>query len=485
MKKIKEIVAILLAILISLVAFLGVFQKENGVWKNLIPDYKFGMDVKGARELRYTIDSTEEEKYVYVDENGNIMGEVWKDGSAITAEDENTTEEEAEEQTESEEEISYAKETRTIKVTSDESLTKENFEQAKKIIQKRLKKQDVGDYNIRLDDVTGKLVVETTNDNENVELVEDLIGQVGKFEIIDYQNGLKLMDNSDIKKVSVVTSNTDGYNTYLQIEFNKVGAQKLKDISNKYVEIVEDDAEEHVDEEGEEHSHEDEETTKKYISVVLDGSKMMTTYFGEEMSNGILQINVGQSRTDYNEFLEDYESAQVIADVLNSGVLPITYELETDNFVKSEIDTQIVVIGVLCAIILATIILTIKFKLNGLLASILSVGYIALLSLACRYTNVIFTLNSLLVSFIVIAMNYAFVKIFLMNLKEKSASQAYNESMKKFYLTIIPVIVVAVVFTLSAYTSISSIGMILFWGIILNALYNFIFTRTVFVNKNK
>ena len=487
-EKLKVFVVILLVILISIIAFLGVFKKNKGVWENLIPDYQYGMDIKGARELRYTLDDSEEEKYVYVDENGNVMGEVWKDGSSTTAEDEQASTEEGQDQTEekteevSEEEVPYAKETRTIKANEDSKLTKENFEMAKKIIQKRFKNQGVEDYKIRIDDVTGKLVIETANDNENVELVENLIDQQGKFKIVDYQNGVTLMDNSDIKDVSVVYSNNESYQTYLQITFNKEGAEKLRQMSTKYVEQESATENEEETEKEETAEESEEETEKKYVSVIFDDTTMMTTYFGEEMTAGVLQISVGQARTEYDDFIKDYNSAKTIADILNSGILPVKYELETDNFVQSGItNNQIKVIKTAgaIAIILISLIFIVKYKKKGLLAAILSIGYIAILSIVARYTNVLFTVNSCIAYAIVILINYIFMEILLKKAKEKEFAVAYKEAMKEFWLSVIPVGVVAIVFTFTKYTMINSIGMILFWGLILNALYNLLFVRTV------
>lgn len=486
----KVIIGILFIILISIIAFCGVFKKEKGIWKNLIPDYQFGMDIEGSRELKYALDEEEEEKYVYVDENGKVMGEVWKDGTAQTEEDETSSEEEGQTEAEEEmentetaeetEEVPYAKETRTIKANPDEKLTKENFEQSKQIIQKRLKEQNISEANIRIDDVTGALVIETTNDNENVELVEGLVEQVGKFQIIDYQNGLVLMDNEDIKKVSVVASSSSGYSTYLQIEFNKEGSKKLQEISTKYVEIT-NETEATTDEEEEEHDHE-EETTKKYVSVVLDGTTMMTTYFGEEMSGGILQIAVGQTRTEYEESIEDYESAEAVATILNSGVLPTKFELETDNFVKSEITTQkMQQVIIACAIVIAiiSVIFIIRFKKNGLLADILGIGYLAIFSLVIRYTNVRLTLNAVITCGILGIMNYIFLNQYLKKTKIMDMAKAYQEAMQRFYLVTIPISVIAVVFTLATQTAINSIGMVLFWGMLLMAIYNLTITRVV------
>lgn len=485
MKKIKIFVIVLLIILISLIAFLGVFKFEKGVWNSSVPDYTYGMDIGGEREIRYEVDNSENEKYVYVDENGNVVGEVWKDGSSITAEDEESSTDSGQATGEnSENEVPYSKETRIIKENADEVLTKENLENVKKIIQKRLNEQKISEYNIRIDQITGKLSIETGNKDDEVKKVENLIGQAGKFKIVDYQNGLVLMDNSDIKNANVVYSNNSGYNTYLQIEFNKLGAEKLKDISKKYVETVNETANNSENEETETK----EETTKKYVSIVLDNTTMMTTYFGEEMNQGILQIPVGEATTDLEKFTEYHDSALVIANILNSGVLPITYKIETDNFVKSEITSEMInrikiIIGIF--IIAISIILIIKFKLKGLFVAILSIGYIALLSLVIRYTNVTITLNSFVGIICVVIMNYLLMNMLLKNSDCKDNVE-FKEVMRKFFLNTIPVGVIAIVFTLSTGIRISSIGMGLFWGMILMTIYNILFTRTVLISmKNK
>lgn len=484
LKKVKVLVAVLLIVLLSLVAFCGVFTKEKGIWNNIIPNYKLGMDLAGVRQLRYIVDPEEKEKYVYIDENGNIKGEVWKDGSVTTAEKEN----EASEEDKQAEELQYSKETRTIKSNPDEKLTKENFELAKKIIQQRLKAQKISGYDIRIDDVTGQLVIETGNDNDTVDKVEDIVSTVGKFQIIDYQNGVVLMDNSDIKNVSVVTSNNSGYNTYLQIEFNKAGGEKLKEISNKYVETKleknDEDTTQNVDEEGNiivEADEQSDDTEKKYVSIVFDETTMMTTYFGEEMTNGILQISIGSQESEYDQFIKNYNTAQAICDNLNSGVMPIDYELETDNFVNSLINEKdLNKIKIISIIIVAMISLVfcIKFGKNGIIASILGIGYIAVISLVIRYTNATVSSGAVIAYVIVIAINYVFMKMLIEN-----KNSNYLNIALEFCLNLIPLCVIAVIFTLMTAYGVSSIGMAFFWGIVLNVLYNFIFSRTLLNNR--
>ena len=50
---------------------------------------------------------------------------------------------------------------------------------------------------------------------------------------------------------------------------------------------------------------------------------------------------------------------------------------------------------------------------------------------------------------------------------------------------LIPLAIIAVTFTFMNWTPIISIGMIMFWGLVIFAIYNLIFTRTLLLNSNK
>ena len=106
-------------------------------------------------------------------------------------------------------------------------------------------------------------------------------------------------------------------------------------------------------------------------------------------------------------------------------------------------------------------------------------------SLAIKYTNVQITLNSLIAALIVILMNYIFVAMILKDIQENNTANVFFKNIKSLYLTTLPVVVIAIVFTMTTPLQISSIGMMLFWGVILIAFYNTLFTRTVFANIKK
>ena len=469
LKKIRTVALILLITLIALIAFAGVFGKSLNQFKNIIPDYTYGMELNGTRELKFVVDTSEEEKEVYVDDDGNILGEV-KDSSSnsnVSLSTDNSSETTETEKTE----LSYAKETRKIKKNDDSVLTKDNYEKTKKVIQNRFNKQGISEYDIRLDNVTGAIVVDVP-DSSDINSIYELVQTKGNIQIIDNQTGIVLIDGKNVKKVEAVYSSSasEGYRTMLQITFDQTGADKLKEISNQYVEVK--------DEEG--------NSTKTYVQISLDGQTMLTTYFGEELNDGIIQIPVGDTTKDVSEFKNLYTTAQFMATIMNDGQTPVVYKLNSDNFIKSEFTEQDIIIAkvaLVVILVLVTVIFSIKFKLNGLLAGIANIGFVALTSLILRYTKVTITIKSVISFVTMIILNIVFMKMLLKALMEKSSSEALNKTMIKYYLSIIPVGVVAVIFTFMSNITVGSVGMLIFWCLFIQVIYNFIVVKALYLGR--
>ena len=252
LKRFKTLAVVLIVILISAIAFGGLYIQNQGVWKNILPKFSYGMELDGIRELRFILNTSEEEKEVYVDKNGNYAGDVVsndtttsspeidlvdENGQPISSENTENSDTPTESQEKKEDKTleGYKIEKRVLKANEDADINITNFEKAKKIIQERLETLDLYEYNIRLDEVTGELVVEVP-DNDNVEIQESMIATKGKFEVVDHQNGLVLLDNSHIKNVSATyTNNDNNYQSYLIVQLNKEGTEKLKEISKTYV----------------------------------------------------------------------------------------------------------------------------------------------------------------------------------------------------------------------------------------------------------
>ena len=207
MKKLQLVTKILAVVLISAIAFVGVYVQEQNRMENKVKDYQLGMNVEGARVITLTVNEGTEE--IIKDPDGNIV-----------------TEEEKQEG------VDYT--TEEVPINEEEALTTDNYKKTKQIIEERLKRLGVNDYIIKQDEQTGKIIIEIPEDSQADHIVSN-ISQVGKFEIVDSKTKEVLMDNSDIKLSNVLYNQTqDGTTVYLNIEFNDAGTEKLKNISTEY-----------------------------------------------------------------------------------------------------------------------------------------------------------------------------------------------------------------------------------------------------------
>ena len=247
MKKIKLLTITLIIVLVTMVAFFGVYVQKQNRMEDKVRDYSYSMDLKGARNV--TLKVSQENKITIKDSNGDEV-----------ADSEDLTDEEIAQNGYTKEEIPY---------NSEETLTVENYKKSKEILEKRLKAMDVQNYTIKLNEQTGDIILELTED-ENTDSIISNIGTTGKFEIVDTQTNEVLMNNEDIKLANVMYgtgsstgTTSSGTTVYLNIEFTKEGKQKLEDISNKYISTETDTTEESTTEDvtSEDVTSEEETTT--------------------------------------------------------------------------------------------------------------------------------------------------------------------------------------------------------------------------------
>lgn len=84
---------------------------------------------------------------------------------------------------------------------------------------------------------------------------------------------------------------------------------------------------------------------------------------------------------------------------------------------------------------------------------------------------------------LLIFINILFLEKYLKNLKQ-NIDRPFLQATKSFYSVIFPIIVVAFVYTMFfANSSITGIGMTLFWGLLIEILLNSIITKYVLSNK--
>lgn len=449
LKKIKITAILLFVAIIILTSFLGLYKKEDFRVVNLIKGYKLGMQFTNRVVLKATPDLSEKE--VIYDKDGNVVED---DGK-----------------TEYTEENGYTK--KTEKVNNEEILTQENYKLTKQILKKRLKGLDVGEYKLTLNEESGDITIEL-QENDDVHQIEKYLEQKGVLTIIDKETEEILLDNSDVKSAKVIygASQTDTTSTtiYLQIDFNKDGAKKLEEISQKYIA-------QKVQEENENGEMEEKENIK-YVSVVLDGQTYSSTYFGEKMSTGVLYVPITQAKD--SETLTKYvKELNKVATVINNGVLPIEYSF-TEDTAEASISQNALLIGIAVSagiLLIACIVLIFKFKAKGFIATFIQAGYIALVLLAVRYTNVVITLEGIAGIIVSAMLNYALTYIMLNNLKKKGTIEW--RTIGNFALTTIPIYIAAVILAFNSLTRINSLGMTVVWGSLCLYIYNLAITKNV------
>ncbi len=437
----KKVAILLLILVIILISFVGIYKKQLNKMVNVIPDYKYGMDLSSIREVRLNVSNETVTKYY--DENGDEIAK--PDGES---EDENTN--------------TTSKE---VPVNPSEKLTAENFEKAKEIFTKRLDAINTSEYQLRQDE-NGYVVVEFPENDNTDYFVESLI-YTGKFEMTDKETGKVLLDNTNIKDAAAVTYSSDGKtaSAYLIIDFDEEGKQKLEDISKTYVATK--------DEEGNE--------TKKIVTITIDDQTIASTYFGQTMSNGQLQLQLGESTSSDETLLTYYREAAIIANSIKFGKLPISYVAETETELSSTIrqDTiQLMWIIVAIVIIVLCAYLIVKYN-KGLMVGLSWIGFIGLYLLVLRYTNSIITINSIIGILVICIYQYILLNAILHN----KFNRSFKEILTKYAINAIPMFVIAIIFTFASKSVVSSFGIVLFWGSAIMAIYNLIITKNLIDEK--
>ena len=255
----------------------------------------------------------------------------------------------------------------------------------------------------------------------------------------DSETGEILLNNDDVKDAKVLYNNTQaGVNVYLEIVFNKQGKEKLQEISKTYNSNIKEEttntvgnntvsneiteADLNVNETSNEVTNETttegtenaEQNTKK-IDMIIDGTAIAPgQQFSEENITGTLDLLIGTgsalSTSDENNKLDTYMvQAQSMASLIKNGVMPITYSLEGNKYIESSITVNVLkntIIVLLAILALLFIFLIIKFRVNGILATISNIGFMAVTLLILRLTNVEIGIGGIIGLSLVALLNY-------------------------------------------------------------------------------
>lgn len=407
---------VIIILLISLVSFGGIYVKDKNKMSNVIRDYILGTDLGASRNIVIKVDEENEEL-----------------------------------------------------------LTEENYAKARDIVVSRLKYMKLDYYEMKFDESTGTICLDVP-ENSRADYAAQYSVTKGEFKIEDNDTKELLLSKADVKEAKVQYQTTEsGTTVMLNIEFNKDGAEKLRNISNTYVKST--------DSEGK-------DTTKK-IKMSLDDTTIMTTYFAQEMTDGQMQVSLGTS-SDSEQIQNRITQATNIAVFLNTDTMPLTYKIDVNKSVYSSLTDNVLKIAIIVSVVIFALLLVymiIKYKKEALLAVVTNIGFVAILLLIIRYTNVDITLTGLITIPISIIIQYVFLMNILKVKTEKidndSKVQRVKETIKNGIEKLIPVAVIAVVFALTKWETVYSAGMLLFWEIAVLILYNLSTLKIMFLKNEQ
>lgn len=445
MKKVKITTIILAIILITMIAFAGVYIKTQNRMENKVKDYTLGRELKGGRVIELNV----------ITENGENS--------------QNT-----------------------------ENLTVENYETVKRTIEKRLNNLDVEDYTISLNKQDGTIVVELA-ENENTDTYAYFLTASGEVQIKEKDEGTILLSDSMVEKaVYTYTADVEGaYQVYIDLSLTEEGQAKIEEIQNNYAifanEIQEIEAAQNEKEsdtenaetaentEGQEETATEKNTeeTKKIALLTIAG----TEYDIEKIEKNKIRVSIGGKTTNTVSINNNMAAAAELAMLIDSGKYPVQYEIGENRFIATDItEKQMIYFAIFIAIVLLVVfaIYTIKYKTKGLLTSISFIGFISILLLLLRYTNVNISIEGIGALILILIINTRINQIILEKTKTMNiVNEAIISTYKEVFSKLVPVIIITLVFCFAGLANLSSFGMIMFWGLLLIVVYNAIVTKTL------
>jgi len=465
-KKLNVLLVILVVILLSIASFVGVFTSQKSDMKDIVPSYILSADLVGYRQVTLQIKDEKEEKTT----------ETTTENSENKTEENKTEENKTEENKTSEEKK---------ELTAEEKAS--NYRDNADVVRSRLKSLKVENFSVAVDEVTGKMEITVPEDNKTDIILSDIC-QIGKFKITDKDTGEELMNNDDIANVVIGNTTYSGSTTtYMSINFNSKGRGKFSDITAKYQnKLVPGNSANTATENAAENTANTNTSTEstyvdKQVVIYLDETELLTTDFDTVVSNGQLPLTLG----DLTEDADQYNSAKNLAAIMENKPMHDQYEVAGNTYVAAPVENNTVKVLIYIEIAIALVIalvLIVKFGYKGILASIINVGFVAILLLVIRLTNVKLSLDGIMAieaGYILQAI-YSFMICGLLKNKEltaKELKEGATRLLKQYVLIVIPILILSVVACLAEWAAIFSVGMIVFWAIVIALVYDFIITK--------
>lgn len=427
MKKntLKTILIILIIILLGLVSFGGIYVTNLNSMKNIVKDYNYGMDF--SKKMLIGLKVTQEEK------------------------------------------------AETEGVVEEKVISKSDVDSAKQKIKNRLEAIGVEEFYVRANYADGSMLIEVP-EGTNTDFLSD-ISAVGEFQVKD--NDGNVLAGSEVIEDVKYKLDRASYGVpcvIIDINFKNDFVQNLVANQNNYLPTT--------DEQG--------KVVEKTISIEIDGSKIYSDIAIDlinqiKLSNS-LSLFLGQAGSTEEELQTYYTSAASLATVIKDGKLPFEYTIDLTDVVTTNLSiNSIVVVGII-VLGLATLWAIYKYKTNGVIAIISLIGYVALMLLLIRYTNVIIAFEGVFALALIFGIEYVFNLKFVNNsidTKEKMI-KTYSKTLMQFVNVFVVSFIIAIVFSMQTWVPIKSFGTIMFWGIVIMVVYNYLVTKNLIESvKNK
>ena len=476
----KITLSILVITLVTLISMWGVNVKSGSTMKNKLPDYEYGMELKSTNIINLEVvkketseENTAEETATAQEQTGEATTE---NAEVATAEQPEATEQKKEEK-------------------KEENNVKE-YRKAKSILEKRFALMEVNQYTIRLNEKTGNMAIEVPT--EFASLVSQNAFSKGKFEIKISDNEEVIADNKSVQEVKTSINNqyanVQGYGSIVELNFvfNKDAVKKFTDIKNNYeLTVMHDDSKE--DEQAPTGEAQDETSISntgsvedRKVNLYLDGNSLYSTTledFVKYASTGTLPLSIGGYTDDTKALESSLQQANITKSLIMTENLPVEYTSSSTSNIHSDISKKSIIIVFVVIAAAMIIYLVVRYKLKGLYAGLTILGFISTLLLIVRFTNVALTISSIFALAVTMVLQFIYL---IKLLSGKSNTKNFNETTTTFIKILVPVFIMSITISFAKIVELIGFGEVVFWGIIVFAIFNNIITRAMLTNgKNK
>ena len=476
----KITLSILVITLVTLISMWGVNVKSGSTMKNKLPDYEYGMELKSTNIINLEVVKKETSE-----EN--------------TAEETATAQEQTGEATTENAEVATAEQPEATEPKKEEKKEENNvkeYRKAKSILEKRFALMEVNQYTIRLNEKTGNMAIEVPT--EFASLVSQNAFSKGKFEIKISDNEEVIADNKSVQEVKTSINNqyanVQGYGSIVELNFvfNKDAVKKFTDIKNNYeLTVMHDDSKE---EEQALTGEEQDETSisntgsveDRKVNLYLDGNSLYSTTledFVKYASTGTLPLSIGGYTDDTKALEASLQQANITKSLIMTENLPVEYTSSSTSNIHSDINKKSIIIVFVVIAAAMIIYLVVRYKLKGLYAGLTILGFISTLLLIVRFTNVALTISSIFALAVTMVLQFIYL---IKLLSGKSNTKNFNETTTTFIKILVPVFIMSITISFAKIVELIGFGEVVFWGIIVFAIFNNIITRAMLTNgKNK